>query len=470
MRVQQLSDKVFVKTLEPVESKLLERIKREEKERLEFSYRLQAQQKKLAESIAVLTGAVDNLSNLLTQLTGQVQALERSVKELQPGNLPAVDTYSRAEIDGMLTAYYVEEIAVPYGVPDNQLFDSVPQEKKLTGYEHFLWARLKKWPDPAFGPGTMRRYTISAYVASPTELVLSVLHEDHFVIYLNGQLVARLTGNNTSAGRGDEVRMILQPGWNSLQFLLANDSYGCSFDIGADLARHVEAVACLVRRAQVVSGAALLPESVRPEHLDASAEYTMRSLRLTGTSAPAVTCGDSTGGSIAVGGAILEYRDGRLTLSSGLKVEGPLEYSLLQRDTERPGTSFVWLARDIYLPPAQLVGDSLACTGEAALVPAGATANVISCPAGEAVCPGPYRLYLRLRPAAATAGTVASVSVKSGNRLIASATASGASLDPLKYTAVELPFDYGGGDLVFELYAGGTVDFYFDVACLQLGR
>jgi hypothetical protein len=469
MRVQQLNKGAFIKTLTPVESKLLERVKEGEKQFLEFSYKLQGQQKKLAASLSELTGTVSSLSALIQDLVEQVQSLERKVMELQPASSPLApqDVYTRAEIDGMLAAYYVEEIAMPYGPPENNLFDSVPHDQKLTGYQHFPWARLKKWPDVTFGPGIMRRYTISVYASATKELTFPILHEDYLVVYLNGNMVARLSGNNLS-GPADEVRVVLQPGWNRLQFLMSNREYGYSFDIGLDLAKEVDAVACLASTVYTVSGDSILPGSITPERVDHSGSFSMHSLKLTDTSSPALVCGDATKGSITIGGAQLVYDGQKITVGTGLKIEGPLEYRELQ-GVERPGTSFLWLGRDIYLPPAQLTGDILACLGEAVLVPASATANVIGCPGEEIICPGPYRLYLRLRPAAATTGTVATLNIKSGSKLVTAMTVQGAGLDPLRYSTVETVFEYDGGGLEFELYAGGTVDFYLDTIHMRFG-
>ena len=468
MRVQQIKQNAFIKTMTPVETKLLERLMEEEKQRLEFSYRLQAQQQKLAEAVANLEGVLASWTSLIQDLAAEINGLKQQLEELQPGGGGAVDTYTRSEIDSMLAAYYVEEIQAPYGSPENEIFDSIPSSQKLTGYEHFLGARLCKTQDVTLGPGRARRYTIGVYTMETKELVFPIIHRDCMTVYCNRELVARLSGD-APEGEINEVRVALKPGWNCLQFLVANKEYGASFDIGLDLAQEVDRVACLNPGSFLMAGSDILPGAINPGHIDSSGNYHMQSLQLGNTLEPALVCGSDDRGSVRIGGAELDYADQKLTIRSGIRVEGVLEYSELQAEG-RPGASFLWSARDIYLPPASLIDDSLACRGEAALIPASAPRNVISCPGEEIICPGPYRLYIRLRPQNTAAGLLARLNIKSGGSLIKAVDINGSDFSQAQYRIVETTFEHGGGDLSFELLAGGASNICLDYIYIRLGN
>jgi uncharacterized coiled-coil protein SlyX len=265
LRTQQLADGTYVRVLTDVESKLLERIKKEEAKRLLADHVLKNRDNALAVRVDQLNTAVAALSNQvslfsqqLNELAQQFVSLQSAVADLEAGT----NAYTKEEVAGLLALYRVEEIAFPYQPPANEYFDRASQEKIRTGYASFLGARLKE-EDPALPAFTMRRYTIGVRVAQETNLPLTVTSQGHAAIYVNAaQKTAVPEGSN-----GLTVVLLLPAGWSRLQFLTANQQPGNFFDIGTNLAGKVDAFSCLAETAGLVNGELLVPYSVSPDKL-----------------------------------------------------------------------------------------------------------------------------------------------------------------------------------------------------------
>lgn len=265
MRTQQLADGTYVRVLTDVESKLLERIKKEEAKRLLADHVLKNRDNALAVRVDQLNTAVAALSNQvalygqqLNELAQQLVALQSAVAGLQAGT----NAYTKEEVAGLLALYRVEEIAFPYQPPTNECFDRTSQEKIRAGYASFLGARLKE-EDPARPAFTMRRYTLGVRVSGETSLSLAVTSQGYAAIYVNGAQKAAIPAGST----GLAVTLALPAGWSSLQFLTANQQPGNFFDIGTDLAGKVDAFSSLVEPAGLVNGELLVPYSVGPDKL-----------------------------------------------------------------------------------------------------------------------------------------------------------------------------------------------------------
>lgn len=265
MRVQQLADGTYVRVLTDVESKLLERIKKEEARRLVADHVLKNRDSVLArrlgeadEMVAALANQVSLFSQQLNELAQRVVALQDAVANLRTG----ADTYTKEEIAGLLAFYRVEEIVFPYQRPTNEYFDRTSQDKIRTGYASFPGARLKE-DDRALPASTMRRYTINARVGQATSVPLAINSGGYATVYVNSVQtvsVPELSENYACS-------LSLQPGWNRLQFLTANRQPGNYFDIGVNLTDYAEAFSCLTCTGGLLDGRLLLPYSVSPDKL-----------------------------------------------------------------------------------------------------------------------------------------------------------------------------------------------------------
>lgn len=456
MRVQQLDGHTFIKTLSPVESKLFERIVKEEKERLEFSYKLYGQQKKLAKAIAELNNSVGAINAMISDIVAQIQSLERAINE---GGIPEQGGRSEISIDdvkSLLYEYAVEEIEAQYGMPTNDMFDSDYKKIVFVGYERFDNARLRKWPDVSARPGIAKRYTTYLYCSASKDVELSITHDDYFAVYLNGNLIKAMSGSNLS-GPAERVLLSLNGGWNKVQFLVSNREYGGYFDIGVDLAKEVDIVATAPPSTGGINSEAILPGAVKPSHIDAGGEFGFKKVSVSDL---------LESKRININGISLENNNNTIVLNGNLKINGSLEYKALQ-GYGRPVTSALWLATDIYLPPARVIADETSCTGRAVFVPKEAAGSVIACPNGEMIHPGKYKLYMRIRPTQ-TSGSVATVNITADGTVLKSAVIDGTNLNTAEYRTVTIDFTHNARNISIELLPAGVMDFYIDTIGIQM--
>lgn len=455
MRVQQLDGRSFIKTLSPVESKLLERIIKEEKERLEFSYKLYGRQNKLAEAIAELNNHIGAINAMIADIVEQLQNLEQIVNEGLPSG-GSGDGISKEDVKAMLYQYILEEIEADYGMPTNDLFDSDYKKVILTGFERFEGARLRKWPDPSARPGVAKRYTVYLYSSAPKDVDLYITHDDNFAVYLNDKLVKELSGSSLS-GPAERVTLSLRSGWNKAQFLLSNREYGSYYDIGVNLADEVEIVAAALPETKQVDDSAILPGAVKPKHIDNSEIFKFKNVSVSDI---------LDAKKVNIGKVGMSSSGNTVTVDGNLVVNGSLEYKTLH-GAGRVVTSALWIAADVYLPPATAVTDSTACTGRALFVPKEAVSSVVSCPAGETIHPGNYKLYLRIKPTL-IGDPVATVKIVADGAVLKSEVIDTAELSTSEYRTVTVDFAHNARDVSIELTPVGTMDFYVDTIGVQM--
>lgn len=458
MRVQQLNENSFVKVLSPVESKLFERLLKEEKERIEFCYKLYGQQQKLARTASELAAAINAANAVISDIVAQIQALEREISSLTPADNGTDSGVSADYVKQLLPAFLVEEVEAPYTMPTNLLFESEQNKRVFVGYEHFEGARLRKWPDQTCRPGVIKRYTIQLFVSSEKDVYLNVLHDDYFVVYLNGNLVKAMSGNNTS-GPAETAVLHLNTGWNTVQFIICNREYGGYYDIGINLTDEVDEVSTPVQTAIKVDSTAIKRGAIKPEHIDSSASFEFRRLNVVdmlGTS------------SLNLGGVMVDGTSGAVSIKGNLKVDGTIEYKNMQ-GIGRPVTSMLWLASEVCIPPAQVIPDGNACTGAAAFIPRNVSVNMIDCPSGEIVHPGNYRLYIRMRALQQAVGGIAMLNVKEGSSIIKSVNITAADVGTTAYAIYKTDFTCSQPRIKFELIPLGAADFVVDTIGIQMG-
>lgn len=457
MRVQQLNDNSFIKTLSPVESKLFERLLKEEKERIEFCYKLYGQQQKLAATAAQLAASIDAVNVVISDIIAQIQALEQEIVNLAPSDGGAGDGISRDDIKQLLPAFLVEEVKAPYAMPTNLLFESEQSEIVFVGYEHFEGARLRKWPDTTCRPGIAKRYTIQLFVSSEKDVYLNVLHDDYFVVYLNGHLVKTMSGNNTS-GPAEAVALHLNAGWNTVQFIVCNKEYGGYYDIGVSLMAEVDEVCTPVQTTAKVDGSAIKRGAIKPEHVDSSADFELKRLKVTDVLET---------NNLSLAGVVLGGENGVISIGGNLKVDGTIEYKSMQ-GAGRPVVSMLWLANEICIPPAQIIPDENACTGMAAFIPRNVSVNMIDCPSDEIVHPGDYKLYIRMRLLQQAVGDVATLNIKEGSSIIKTVNINAQNLNGTAYAMYRTSFTCSRPHIKFELIPLGVTDFVIDTIGIQM--
>lgn len=449
MRVQKVAPGNYVKILDKVDEKLLQRVMLEEKNRVESDYRLQAQNQYNADTLA-------RVSVSLATLMDQIEALNQRVSDLEGQAPEQLDVYTKEEIQALLGGYLMEEIQHPYAKPSPTMFEE--SQGKLKCYRYFPWGRLRCWPDHTFGPARMRRYTIFVFCLQPHIVNLAVHHEDHFVIYLNNTEIAALSGNNIS-GTPDSITLQLELGWNTLAFLLANDSYDCSFDIGINLAQEVDAVAAPLLERETVLGQ-LAPASVKPSHLDPMGVYSFKGLYLTETEGPALEIGDGEAGRLKLGDTQFECDDGVVTIDGPLAVNGTVQHEG-QPSVVSWNTGSAWAAEGFYMPPATLIDDPQAAGGKALYSLTG-TSGTIGSAVIERLVPGSYQLKLRGKCDPASE-TLITVNIYAGDDIVVSRDFTAGDFDREAYAYVLLEFVHPGGECKVNIYATGAGDFRSDI-------
>lgn len=325
-QISQQADGTYTKTYSDTEIMIMQQLQTEIMNRKNIDDQLYVQILDLDNRVDRLEE--DNLSfvelqNAMNVNSLRIEAAEMRLSKLEQTTL--LEAYSKQEIDLLMIPWYVEQIERTFDTPTMEMFETVPMKEIVWGFIHYKGGNINEPESLIFGPNTMRRYSISAYVSAPQQVEFSISYADRFVAVLNDEVkeIYQEDGGNFS-GTQKLLTLDLESGWNRINFLVANESQKGGLVVSSMMPHQVEKLTAMSSRSGRISGSDLMPGSLMAEHFSPNMKMMLQYMHATTTAEPAGVFGDpETYGAIQIADGIIEKSKGEPFVMHGdLKVLG----------------------------------------------------------------------------------------------------------------------------------------------------
>lgn len=325
-QITQNADGTYTKSYSDAEIALIKQLHTEMLNRQDADNQLFLKITSLENRVDVLEGERFSLSDLQNAINAnmmKIEANERRIEQLEDAVI--VDAYSKTQMDAYMIPWKVEEINRVFDTPTNEMFDEANLTDIKVGYKHFLNADINEPYGFHVLPNTMRRYTIIAYTPTPTRVTFGIFYADRCVVYLNGVEKATYQEDGGNFGKTQKVLQLdLQTGWNTIQFLLANQTQEGGLVVNSDLVSKVSVLSSVAPMTGRFTGDQIQAGTLDERHFSENMDITLKKIHATTTSEPAGVFGDPDRmGAIQIGdGVISKSKDEPFVVGGDLKVDG----------------------------------------------------------------------------------------------------------------------------------------------------